>query len=305
MAAVERASSQNWRTQRQRQKQRAQATRRDTWQRLIETVPTYVALLILAIIFLFPFYLIVRNALMVQREITANDWLWFSASPHFENLVNLFNDPEVGFAAGLINSAVTATLQLAGQLVLASLAGYGLARVPFRGRNLVFYLILIPLMIPSAVTFIPTYIIIASMQMVNTLQGIIIPGLFSVFATFIFRQYFLEFPKDLEDAGRVDGLSELGVFRRIVVPNSQSVFVALGIILFIGSWNAFLWPFVVGQDKSTYTVQVVLSSFLTAQTINLPALFMGAAVSIAPLVVLFFIFQRYIVRGVRFSGIKG
>jgi multiple sugar transport system permease protein len=282
-----------------------QLTGYSLWSGGLRPLLVYGLLTVLAVIFLFPFYLIVRNALMLQPEITSNSWKWFSSAPHWDNFTQLFADREVPFLLGLRNSAITATVQLVGQLFIASMAGYGLARIPFRGRNVVFYMILIALMIPSAVTFIPTFMMTSYLGMVNTLQGIIIPGLFSVFATFIFRQFYLDFPKELEDAGRVDGLGYWGVYRRIILPNSQGVFVALGVILFISGWNAFLWPFIVGQSKETYTVQVVLSSFLSAQTINLPALFMGAAVAIAPLVILFFIFQRYIVQGVKFSGIKG
>jgi multiple sugar transport system permease protein len=190
-------------------------------------------------------------------------------------------------------------------MTLASMAGYGLARIPYRWRNPVFYFLIVTIMVPGAVTFIPKYVIVASLGWISTLQGLIIPNAFNVFATFVFRQFYLNFPKELEDAGRVDGLNYWGVYWRIVLPNSQSVFAALGALTFIGSWNAFVWPLIIGQDKSSWTVQIVLSTFLTAQTINLPALFMGAAVAILPLLVLFFIFQRYIARGVTFTGIKG
>ena len=120
----------------------------------------------------------------------------------------------------------------------------------------------------------------------------------------LFRQYFLNFPRELEEAGRVDGLSYFGAFWRIVVPNSLQFYAAIAVITFISSWNSFLWPLVVGQDPSSWTVQVVLSTFITAQTINVPELFMGVAVAIAPLVILFFFLQRYIVAGVARSGIK-
>src|SRR5450432_3322351 len=143
------------------------AGRYPLWSRVLAPLIIYAVLIILAIIFLFPLYLVVRNGLMLQKEITSNDWMWFSPSPHFETLNDLFNNPEVPFAHGLFNSAITSTVQLIGQLLFASMAGYGLARIPFRGRNLVFFLILFALMIPSAVTFIPTYIIVATMGMVN------------------------------------------------------------------------------------------------------------------------------------------
>jgi multiple sugar transport system permease protein len=119
---------------------------------------------------------------------------------------------------------------------------------------------------------------------VDTYQGIIVPVLFSGFTTFLFRQYFLNFPRSLEEAARVDGLGYFGAYWRVVVPNSGAFFAAIAVITFIASWNAFLWPLVIGQDSSMWTVQVALSTFLTAQTINLHELFLAAAVSILPLV---------------------
>jgi multiple sugar transport system permease protein len=185
------------------------------------------------------------------------------------------------------------------------MAGYALARIPFRGKGIFFAIILLTLMVPSAVTFVPTYVVVAKLGGVNTLWGIVVPGLFSAFATFLFRQFYLEFPSEIEEAARLDGNSYFGVYWRMVLPNSLGIMAALGVLSFIGSWNAFLWPVIIGQSNSSQTVQVVLSSFLTAQTINLPALFAGAAVGAAPLVVVFLLLQRYIAQGVRMAGIKG
>ncbi|MBV9257569.1 MAG: carbohydrate ABC transporter permease, partial [Ktedonobacteraceae bacterium] len=128
---------------------------------------------------------------------------------------------------------------------------------------------------------------------------------FSGFTAFLFRQFFLSFPHELEEAGRVDGLGYWGVFWRIVVPNSMGIISALSVIAFINSWNAFLWPLVIGQDQSAWTVQVVLSQFLNAQLLNLHELFIGSAIAILPLVIIFFILQRYIVEGYKQSGLKG
>jgi multiple sugar transport system permease protein len=133
----------------------------------------------------------------------------------------------------------------------------------------------------------------------------VVPGLFNAFATFLFRQHYLDFPVEIEEAGRLDGLGYFGIYRGLVLPNSIGIIMALGVLSFINSWNAFLWPVVMGRYPSTATVQVVLSTYLTAQTINLPMLFMGAAVAAAPLIVVFLVMQRYIVQGVRLSGIKG
>ena len=177
---------------------------------------------------------------------------------------------------GLVNSAIIAVLQTAGMLLICSMAGYGLARIPFRWATPIFYSILVTLMIPPAVTFVPSFIIVSQLRWVDTYQGIIVPVLFSGFTTFLFRQYFLNFPRSLEEAARVDGLGYFGAYWRVVVPNSGAFFAAIAVITFIASWNAFLWPLVIGQDSSKWTVQVALSTFLTAQTINLHELFLAA-----------------------------
>lgn len=265
----------------------------------------YLALAVAAVLFLIPFYLILRNAISLDPEITSPDWTLFPSTVHWENFTELFTDPAVNILRSLVNSAIIAVLQTAGQLLLSAMAGYGLARIPYRHATKIFYAILVTLMIPPAVTFIPSFIIVSQLQWVNTLQGIIVPVLFSGFTTFLFRQYFLNFPRELEEAARVDGLGYFGAFWLVVMPNSGAFVAAIAVITFIASWNAFLWPLVIGQDPSMWTVQVALSTLLTAQTINLHELFLAAAVSIMPLVLVFAFLQRYLVQGVAETGIKG
>jgi multiple sugar transport system permease protein len=269
------------------------------------SVLAYAALVILAILFLTPYYLIFRNALLTQGQILSFDWTWLPIPPHLENLQAILEDPLAPMATGLRNSAVVAVVQTVGQIFIASLAGYGLARIPYRWANLVFYAMLLTLMIPGAVTFVPLFVLVSSLGWVNTLQGLIVPHLFNTFAAFLFRQFYIDFPRELEEAGTIDGLGYWGIYWHILLPNSLGIMMALGIIAFIGIWNSFLWPLIIGQTSDWWTVQVVLSTFLTAQTINLPALFMGAAIAVLPLVMVFLTAQRYIVEGVTASGIKG
>ncbi len=251
-----------------------------------------------------PFYLILRNALSTEADITASGWTLFPKHLQWGNISELFNDNEVPMARALYNSAVVGVLGTAGQLLLASMAGYGLARIPYRHADKIFYAIVATLMIPGAVTFIPSFIVVSSLGWVSSLRGLIIPTLFSGFAAFLFRQYFLNFPKELEEAARVDGAGYFGVFWRIVVPNSLPFFAALAAITFIGNWNSFLWPLVIGQDSSSWTIQVAMSTFVTAHTLNIHELFMAVAVSILPLVLIFAFLQRYLIQGVTQSGIK-
>ncbi|HVL24683.1 MAG TPA: carbohydrate ABC transporter permease [Thermomicrobiales bacterium] len=265
----------------------------------------YLTLILLTILFLFPFYLMIRNALSTQAEITSFEWVWWPEKIQWSNWNALFDSTQVDMTIGLRNSVIIAVVNFIFQTLFASMAGYALARIPFRGAGVFFAIILVTLMVPAAVTFVPTFVVVSAMGGVNTVWGIVVPGLFNAFATFLFRQFYLDFPTEIEEAGRLDGLSYFGVYWRMLLPNSIGIMAALGVLSFIASWNAFLWPSIIGQTPGSRTVQVVLSAFLTAQTINLPALFMGAVVGAAPLVIVFLLLQRYIVQGVRMSGIKG
>ncbi|GCE29576.1 sugar ABC transporter permease [Dictyobacter alpinus] len=274
-------------------------------ERAVRTVALYGLLFFLAFLFLLPFYLLIRNALLTEKQFSGSEgWIWFPLPPQFQSWYDVFHDDAASMIDGLKNSGIIAITQVVGQMLFASLAGYGLARVPFRWNKMFFYLILFTLMIPSAVTFIPTFLVVANLGWVNTLQGLIVPGLFSSFSALLFRQYFLDFPRELEEAAQVDGLGYWGIFWRILVPNSQAVFLSLGLLSFMTSWNSFLWPLVIGQDSSMWTIQVVISTFITQQAVNFPAIFMGAIISIVPLLIIFFFFQRYIVAGLARTGIK-
>jgi multiple sugar transport system permease protein len=268
------------------------------------SVLRYVVLVAGAVLFLTPFYLLVRNALSTDADITAPTWRVVPKHLRWANVSELFDDPAVPMWHSLVNSIVIAVAQTAGVLVLASLAGYGLARIPYRYANAVFVAVLGTLLIPAAVTFVPSFVLVSSLGWVSSLRGIIVPGLFQAFAAFLFRQYFLGFPADIEEAARIDGLGYWGAYWRIVVPNSKAIFAAIGTLTFIGSWNAFLWPLVIAQNPDSWTVQLSLSTFLTAQTVNLHELFVAATVSILPLLVVFICLQRFIVQGVERTGIN-
>ncbi|WP_329049404.1 carbohydrate ABC transporter permease [Streptomyces violaceus] len=265
----------------------------------------YIATGVAALLFLIPFYILVRNALSTDAEITGENWTLFPTDIQWGNISELFSDETVPFARTLWNSAVVATLHTVGVLLVCSLAGYGLARIPYKHANKVFYAVLGTLMVPTAVTFVPSFVLVSSLGWVDTYRGLIIPGLFSGFTCFLFRQYFLGFPKELEEAARMDGLGYWGAYWRVVVPNSLNFFAAMATITFIAGWNAFLWPLVIGQDPSAWTVQVALSSYMTNQTVVFHMIFMATAISILPLVFVFLFLQRWLVQGIAQTGIKG
>ncbi|MFI7293865.1 carbohydrate ABC transporter permease [Streptomyces sp. NPDC050121] len=265
----------------------------------------YIATGSAAFFFLVPFYLLLRNALSTDAEITGENWKFFPTDIQWGNISELFTDETVPFGQSLWNSAVVATLHTIGVLLVCSLAGYALARIPYKHANKVFYAVLGTLMVPTAVTFVPSFVLVSSLGWVDTYRGLIIPGLFSGFTCFLFRQYFLGFPKELEEAARVDGLGYWGAYWRIVVPNSLNFFAAMATITFINGWNSFLWPLVIGQDPGSWTVQVALSNYMTNQTVIFHLIFMATAFSILPLVFVFLFLQRWLVQGIAQTGIKG
>ncbi|MFG2915103.1 carbohydrate ABC transporter permease [Kitasatospora sp. NPDC048298] len=260
---------------------------------------------LLTVVFLTPFYLMLRNALMDSQGLTSPRWTWWSSQMHWENFTALFEDPTLHMGQALGNSLLIAGITAPLSTLLASAAGYAFARIPVPGRGFLLALVVATLMIPGSVTFVPSFVVVGSMGGVNTLWGVIAPGLFNPFAVLLFRNFYLQFPAEIEEAGRLDGLGWLGLYRRIALPSSGAMLASLGALAFIDSWNAFLWPLVIGQDPSAWTAQIALSTFLTSQTINLPGLFAGAVVTVAPLVAMFLIAQRYIVEGIATSGLKG
>jgi multiple sugar transport system permease protein len=272
--------------------------------RTVGLIATYLCLGLITSIFLLPFYVMLRNSFMTTGQVSSPDWQWLPDPFTWANFTDLFTDPSVPMAGALGNSLLIAAITAPVSTLLASMAGYALARIPVPGRGIVFSFIVLTLMIPGSVTFIPTFVVVGAMGGVNTQWGIIAPGLFNAFAVLLFRNFYLRFPSAIEEAGRIDGLGHLGVYRRIALPNSTSMLAALGALSFIESWNAFLWPLVIGQDPSSWTAQIALSTFLTAQSVNLPGLFAGAVVTIVPLAVMFLAAQRHIVQGITLSGLK-
>ena len=263
----------------------------------------YVVLSLLAALFLLPFYVLLRNGFSTERLMAAAQWRWLPDNVSTDNLRELFANDSVRMARSMANSAVVAVVQTVATVVISALAGYGLARIDHRLSRLVLGLTVLTLMVPAAVTFIPSFVLVSSLGWISTLRGLIIPVLFSAFATFLFRQYFLGFPRELEEAAYIDGAGYWRTFWRVVMPNAYGICAAVGTITFIGSWNAFLWPLLIGQDRDFRTVQVALSQFMSSQRIDMPQLFVGAAVAILPVLLVFLFLQRYLVQGVERSGI--
>jgi multiple sugar transport system permease protein len=276
------------------------------WSHNHRLVFAYLLLITLAILFLFPFYLFLRNSLMSDAEIASFKWMWFSSKPNpVGNFLDVINNESYSIAKGLRNSALFAIFGTFGSLFFSSLAGYGLARVRYRWRNVVLYVILASMMIPAGVSLIPLYVEISAFKWINTAQGILVPTLFSAFNTFLFRQFYLGFPSELEDAGKVDGLDDFGIYRHLLLPNSLPILATLGILGLVGNWNSFLWPLMVGKSDDLWTMQVIISSYSQIQSIKLHEVFMSSLITLLPPLLVFVIFQKYVSEGIVRTGVKG
>ncbi len=206
----------------------------------------------------------------------------------------------------LINTTIYALLSTAIHLLFDSMAAYSFARRKFPGSNLFFWMILSAIMIPPQVTLVPLYLMIVQMRLSNTFLGLILPGLADVVGIFLLKQYMQTLPRELEEAARIDGASEWGIYWRIILPLSIPALAVTAIFAFQRYWNNFLWPLVVARDPDLFTLQVGLAYIQTGEFgTNYGLLMSGAALSAIPMIVFFFAFQRYFVQGLRIGAVKG
>jgi len=210
-----------------------------------------------------------------------------------------------GFPRWFLNSLVIATVTTVSVLFFDSLTGYALAKFKFRGRRLVFLAILSTLMIPTEMLVLPWYVMSKNLGWLDTYWGIMFPGMLTAFGTFLMRQFFESVPDELLEAGRVDGLGEFQIWWRIAMPLVGPALSALAIFTFLGNWTAFLWPLISTTKPALYTLPVGLASFSGEFQREWEMVMAGASVATLPMLLVFAILQKYIVRGVMLAGIKG
>jgi multiple sugar transport system permease protein len=258
-----------------------------------------------AVIMLAPFAWMILSSFMTAKEVIARPLTWFPSSLRYQNYEALANAVPLGRM--YLNSAIVTTLTALGVLTTSALAGYGFAKFQFPGRDALFLLVLATMMIPFFVVLIPVFYLISQLNWVNTYPGLIVPNIVTGFGIFLMRQYMLSLPDEVLDAARVDGASEFEIFWRIALPLSTPVIGALGILSFVYHWNSFLWPLVVARSDDMWTVPVGLNSLRvyasSAEVINQQMA--GAALAIVPVMAVFLMLQRYFVRGIALTGLKG
>ncbi len=262
---------------------------------------SYLALSVLGVAMAFPFVWMLLTSFKSIREIFRPGFL-----PQVWTLANyqevLF---QTEFPRWFLNSFIVASVTTVSVLFFCALVGYTLARLRFPGKEIVFVLILSTMMIPTEMLVIPWFVMSAEYGWTNTYWGIAFPGLITGFGVFLMRQFFSTLPLDLFDAGRLDGLSEFGLFWRVGMPLVRPGLAALGIFTFIGNWNAFLWPLIVVTNRSMRTIPVGTALFSGEAATAYNLIMAASALAIVPVLIIFIIFQKQIVEGVVLTGVKG
>ena len=263
----------------------------------------YLVLTVAFIAVVAPFAWMVLGSFKGDGELRQVPPTWWPQAASLDNYRALFN--KASFAQYFFNSTLVAVFVTAGNLLFCSMLGYALAKLNFRGKRLVFGLVMGTLMVPGMVTFVPLFVMVANLGLVDSYPGLILPFLVTPFGVFLMRQFIIALPDDLLDAGRVDGAGELRIFRQIILPLCGPALATLGILTFLGSWNSFLWPLVVAQTQDRYTLPVALALFSTGQNqTNYGLLLAGASVVVLPILIVFLIFQRRFIEGIATTGIK-
>ncbi|MFE1929204.1 carbohydrate ABC transporter permease [Streptomyces sp. NPDC059474] len=250
-----------------------------------------------------PIVMMVLVAFQSDTEsMAARPSLW-PGSWHPENIGRAFDLVPLG--RYLLNTIFFAGGTALLETVTAALAAYAFARLRFRGRGVLFGVYLTTLMIPSQVTLIPQFILVAKMHGVDTWPGMILPHAFTALGVFLLRQFFLGVPRDYEEAARLDGANRWQTFIRIIIPLAVPAIATLAVFKFISQWNNLLWPLVISNSDSTRTAAVGLQVFQSTNGTQWNLLLMAAAVTTVPLIVLFFLTQRWFVKGITMSGLGG
>ena len=264
---------------------------------------TYIVLGIGLLAWLVPFVWMALGSVKTQAEILQKPPTWWPENPTWENFAQWFGP--LDFGTFFTNSIVVAVVTVLGNIVFCSMVGYALAKLDFPGKNVLFTLVMVTLMVPGVVTFVPLFVMVSKLGLVNTYAALILPFITAPIGVFLMRQFILGIPDALLEAARIDGAGEFRIFSRIVMPLCGPPLATLGILTFLASWNNFLWPLVAAQSESLYTLPVALSLYSTGQNAtNYGILLAGAVLVITPVLALFIVLQRHFIRGVATAGLK-
>jgi ABC-type glycerol-3-phosphate transport system permease component len=256
---------------------------------------TYAILVLAAFVAMVPFLYVVSTSLKDTVALFSYPPEWIPRNPTLINYRDLIRDNP--FLRWTLNSLIVASSVTVIKVVIDSMAGYAFAKMSFPGKNLLFLLVLMTLMVPFAATLLPLFIIVRDLHLTNSYLGLILPPLASPIGIFMMRQFIETLPADLENAARLDGCSEFQIYRRVILPLIRPALVVLGVFTFMNQWTSYLWPLVIGTKTEMFTLTVGVQSLRSLFTVNWGILSAGAVLSMLPLVLVFLFLQRYFIAG--------
>jgi multiple sugar transport system permease protein len=268
-----------------------------------KAILSYVLLSGFSLAMVFPFFWMLMSSLKDATQIF--QLTLFPTQPTLDNYVYIFFNKYSKFPLWFFNSTLVALATTCSVMFFDSLLGYTLSKFTFPGKKLIFLLVISTLMIPTEMLVIPWYAMSRAVGWVDSYWGLMFPGMMSAFGVFMMRQFISTIPDELIAAARIDGEGELRIFLTIILPLVGQALATLAIFNFIGNWNAFLWPLIVSSKPATFTLPVGLANFSGEAGSDWHLIMTGATVSMLPLIVVFLIFQKQIVRGIALSGMKG
>jgi arabinosaccharide transport system permease protein len=275
----------------------------------LRSVSLIVVLAFFAFFALFPLYALFLASLKPSKELMRYglNVRWDLDLMSFKNYISIFTakGPAGNYHLWYSNSVIITIVFTLLCLLLTSMVGYGLGMYNFKGKGIVFLMVLALMMVPLEIILLPLYKLMVNLKMMDTMWGVILPFVVGPLPIFFFRQYAAGLPKDFLDAGRIDGCSEFGIFFKIMAPLMAPAFGAMAILQAMNAWNNFLWPLIVLKTSEKLTLPIGLSSLLTPYGNNYEVLIAGSVLAILPILILFVFFQRYFVSGLTVGGVKG
>jgi multiple sugar transport system permease protein len=265
----------------------------------------YAVLIVLALIFISPLLFMVVTSFKTRIEAAGIPPTWIPKTPTFGAYRTILNSPGTPVLRWFANSMIAAGANALIVVTTSALAAYPLARMSFRGKRVVFGLIIATLFVPPVILVIPNYLIVGQLRWLDTLLAVIIPSAASAFGVFFLRQFFLSLPRELEEAARLDGANAFQTFVRVILPLSRPALVTLALLAFLTNYNDFLWPVYVLFSPESQTLPAGLSTLQSANSVRYDLLMAGAVIASVPVLIAFMLLQRFIIEGVSRSGLKG
>ncbi|MCX3062936.1 carbohydrate ABC transporter permease [Streptomyces beihaiensis] len=266
-------------------------------------VALYALLIVVALAVLLPFIWMTVSSVKADREVFTVPIQWIPRSFHWSNFTTIWT--RIPFAAYLGNSFFLSVVITFLQVLTGSFAAYGFAKVRFRGRDLLFAAYIATIAVPWQAYMVPQYIIMQKLGLVNSYASLILLQAFGAFGVFLMRQFYLTIPDEISEAARLDGLSEYGIWARIILPLSKPALASLALLTFVNTWNDYMGPFIYLTDNRLWTVQLGLRSFIGEYDAESAMIMTGSVLSVVPVLVVFLLGQRYFVRGIATTGVKG